>query len=206
MEKFDWDIYNTDKIKGHGYDKIYTDYLDRNKTSVIEFGSMYGSAALWKDYFPDANVLCLDIVPFEPPQGVSFRQFDMYNSVEYRDLPDNVDVVIEDGPHTSRSQFIMLEQMIGKLSKDGIIVFEDLHCTEEDNGPFDYFSKHNEDSDITLNKLLREINKGVYNKYKYIDSSFLKNYKLEINFLRGTKVRWPFMKVSSEVIVLKKLD
>lgn len=201
--KFSWHTYNTDKIYGHGYEQIYEKFLDRDSKIIVEFGSRFGSAKLWRDYFPGGKIYCLDIVKFTPPKDVYFLNFDMSNSANYSKLPANIDVVIEDGPHTPKTQLSMLENIIPKLSIGGIVIFEDLHCTEEIY-PED-LKKHNGDSDITVNRLLREWAGNIYKDYKYIKGSLFQNTNLEIFIERGNKIRWPHMKTPSEVIVLKKL-
>lgn len=201
---FPWGSYGTDKINGHGYEQIYECYLNRDSRVVVEFGSRAGSAKLWRDYFTQGQIYCLDIVKFIPPSGTHFLIFDMNNPSNYNMIPSGIDVVIEDGPHTSKSQLIMLENILPKLSTGGIIIFEDLHCTEEIY-PKD-LKKYKGDSDITINNLLREWKNNIYRDYKYIKGSLLQNFHVEIFIERGTKIRWPHMRTPSEIIIVKKLN
>lgn len=200
--KFNWNVYDTDKIIGHGYEHIYETYLDRNASVVLEFGSREGSAKLWKDYFYKGEIYCLDIVNFSPPKTVNFLKFNMENSSEYVNIPKGIDIVIEDGPHTSKTQLILLENIFNRLKPGGVIVFEDLHCTEEQY-PED-LKQFKGDSDVTLNKVLREWKSGIFKDYRYINGSLFKGSNVEIFLERGTKIRWPNMNSPSEIIIVKK--
>jgi len=203
MKNFNWSKYNTDKFSGHGYQNIYNNYISRKSKIVVELGSRFESAQVWKDYFIDAKIICADIVKFNPPEGIEFVAFDMNNTKNYNKLPNNIDIVIEDGPHTSKSQLTCLEQIIPKLSKNGIILFEDLHCTEKKYK--NDLIKYQGDSDITINDLLREWKHGKFKDYKYIKGSKFKDTKFKIFIEHGNNIRWPHMNTPSEVIVFKKL-
>jgi len=199
---FIWGNYSTDKINGHGYELIFNKYLDRKKQTIVEFGCRVGSAKMWCDYFYNADVYGCDIVPFNLSHDrFKFLKFDMYKNSEYNKLPNNIDVIIEDGPHTSKSQMVMLDNCINKMNKNGIILFEDLHCTDEIEEP--KFNKFKGDADITLNEMLREWKQGIFNDYKYIKGSKYKNKNFRITITNGEKIRWDFQTKPSEVIILE---
>lgn len=201
---FNWLSYPTDKIEGHGYQNIFEKFLNRDAKTIIEFGCRIGSAWMWCDYFPKGIVYGCDIVPFiYNTDRFNFLKFDMNNPKEYDRLPNNIDVIIEDGPHTSKSQQIMLEACIDKMSSGGIIIFEDLHCTEI--GESQDYNRFVGDADITLNNLLKEWKDGIFNDYKYIKGSKFKNKKLNITLLRGETKRWNIQSQPSEVIVVEVL-
>lgn len=201
---FKWDIYNTDKIRGHGYETIFNKYLNREKQTIVEFGCRLGSAKMWCDYFSSANVYGCDIVPFiYDNDRFKFLNFDMTQNKSYDKLPDNIDVIIEDGPHTSKSQMIMLSNCIDKMNKNGVIIFEDLHCTDKSEEP--NFSKFKGDSDITLNEMFMEWDQGIFKDYKYIKGSKFKDKNIKINITRGEKNRWDYQTRPSEVVILEIL-
>ena len=68
MDKFDWNSYDTDKEKGHGYGSIYDKYFKDIKydvKNILEIGTRPGSIRLWLDYFPNANLYGIDINLFQ---------------------------------------------------------------------------------------------------------------------------------------------
>ena len=202
--EFNWLNYPTDKITGHGYQNIFNKFLNREAKTIVEFGCRIGSARMWCDYFLKGNVYGCDIVPFiHDEDRFNFLNFDMNNPKEYDRLPNDIDVIIEDGPHTSKSQQIMLEVCINKMSSGGVIIFEDLHCTEI--GESQNYNNFVGDASITLNNLLREWKNGIFNDYKYIKGSKFKNKKLNISLLRGETRRWQTQSQPSEVIVIEVL-
>ena len=206
MSKLDWLKYNTDKISGHGYKDIYQKYLDRDKKVIVEFGSRNGSANLWCDYFYDSKVYGCDLIDFNIfNDRFQFVKLDMNNPKDYKKLPDNIDVVIEDGPHTTKSQMICLSNILPKMNSGGIIIFEDLHCTELGNQSEKEYLKFVSGCEISLNGLLREWNEKKYYDYKHITLP-IQDFKINIYFERGTNIRWKepgIMKQPSEVIVIK---
>lgn len=200
--EFDWKSYSTDKIKGHGYQLIYEKFLDRKSKTVVELGCRGGSAKMWNEYFPEAKIYGCDInIVRHVDDSFTYIKMDMNNPNDYDQLPDNIDVIIEDGPHTAKSQLVMLDTCLDKMAKNGVIVFEDLHCTESQYER-DYI-KFKGQSDITINELLREWNDGIFNDYNYIKGSRFADKSFELTFTRGEAKKWSHQKEPSEVIVLK---
>lgn len=204
MEKFDWAKHWKRDIHGklsHGYETVFNKHLDRSKKVVVEFGARIFSADLWRDYFTDAKLYFYDIVEFTPPDNSTFEYFDMHQESSYDKLPNNIDVIIEDGPHTSKSQILVLKHCLPRLNKGGVIVFEDLHCTEPQyKGDYKKFKG---DSDITLNELLREWKEGIFNDYKYINGSEFKNMNITIDISNGDKKRAGLSSPSEIITVVK---
>lgn len=210
MKQFNWDNYPTDKLQ-HGYESIYDKHLLANASSirqVLEIGSRYGSALLWLDYFPQANVTCVDLVKLDVANPrFTFKQLNLLHDISYWEMVNHlkmVDVVIDDGPHTAPEQLKALDYLLPIVSRGGIYVIEDLHCTD---GVFPKeYKEFMKDSDISINELCREWKQGKFKKYKYIDGTKFQNFKLEISIERGTKIRWPgAQKDPSEIIFIKVL-
>lgn len=213
-DKFNWSRYETDKL-AHGYDTPYDKYLAEHRLevkSVVEIGSRPGSAALWLDYFPNATIYCIDLVPFNiPNERYKYLKLDQGNPATYDmllSLEESFDVIIDDGPHSSPEQLLFLEHFLPRVSSNGWYLIEDLHCTDGANSQ--ELAKFKKDSDITLNSLLKEWANNTYNSYKYIDSSKLSNLDIEIYFDRGTKIRWHSgsqkQSVPSEFVAIQKLN
>ena len=99
-----------------------------------------------------------------------------------------VDIIVEDGPHTSPSQLITLSALMPYLKPNGYFVIEDLHttCPNDDSHSTKKFQK---DSEITIQDYFRDCKNKIYKNYKYINNSdSISKLNLEIFFERGTKV------------------
>lgn len=141
----------TDKNTLHSYLELYEELFNRKKYSaknILEVGigpyreSNGGSIKLWSDYFINATVYGLDIIPIDGvnpflinyPRVILHTKCNAYNADFFIDtfLNCNIkfDMVIDDGPHTldSMLQFIRLYSSV--LTDDGILVIEDVQNIE----------------------------------------------------------------------------
>ncbi|NEO72142.1 hypothetical protein [Moorena sp. SIO3H5] len=129
--------YPSDK-KEHGYLPFYAIHLPsrEKKFKLLEIGCDKGySVRAWREYFPNAEITILDLhnaVPEDLMQGknpVEYIQGDQGNEdlIEYLAAKD-FDVVIDDGSHNARHQWLTIE----KFTRPGaLVVIEDLHCNTE---------------------------------------------------------------------------
>jgi hypothetical protein len=131
----------TDKNTTHTYLEVYQDLLVGKKDTakyVLEVGiSLGGSIKLWHDFFTNATVYGLDIIPIETlwdeiknKDRIILECFDAYNEDFFNTqlLNKNIkfDFMLDDGPHTLESmiQFINLYSQI--MTDDGILIIEDV--------------------------------------------------------------------------------
>jgi hypothetical protein len=124
--------YPTDKIE-HGYIPYYEKHLPKDLRSLFEIGCYKGdSIRMWREYFPAADIACLDLFEeFGIPdiQGVLFFKGDQC----YPDVVEPIaariwDVVIDDGSHGAKDQWLALNTF---LKPGTMVVIEDLHCNQE---------------------------------------------------------------------------
>jgi hypothetical protein len=89
---------------------------------------------LWKKRFPEARVIGYDIAIGElhplaaimnTNGEIELKQADAYDKSILSLMPGEIDLLIDDGPHTLHSQALALNQF-NKLSKNGTIVVEDI--------------------------------------------------------------------------------
>lgn len=126
--------YNTDKGTDHSYiDHLYSSLFDHKYTSiykVLEIGGLNGeSIRLWRDYFLNAHIYCVDISNIQPliqMERVSFIQGDAYSDNIKDILPNNFDIIIDDGPHTLDSMIYCIENYLNKINNNGILIIEDI--------------------------------------------------------------------------------
>jgi hypothetical protein len=115
------------------YEPLFESFQDA-PLSIFEIGIQYKSSlALWKLYFPTASVSGCDIDVSQPTHPVASKmlmdgyikiaQSDVYQNIEI--IPNNITLLIDDGPHTIESQLISLSYRT-KLSDKGVLVIEDL--------------------------------------------------------------------------------
>ena len=139
----------TDKNTDHSYLEVYDLLLKSKKHSalnILEVGIGYGnqgatnggSIKLWKDYFPNATVHALDILPInriwdgikEDPRIQLYTSFDAYNAnlvkTNFVDKNLKFDFVIDDGPHSLESMVSFINLYLPLLTDDGILIIEDI--------------------------------------------------------------------------------
>lgn len=136
----------TDKNTTHSYLDLYQTLLEHKKytaKNVLEVGIgdisnlSGGSIKMWRDFFTNATVYGLDILPLNRvmDQGIYSRimlysETDAYNeeffTKEFLDKGIKFDFMLDDGPHTldSMIQFIKLYSQI--MTEDGILIIEDV--------------------------------------------------------------------------------
>jgi hypothetical protein len=144
-------IYVSDKGDKHGHKhdfaKIYETYINRfknNPINILEIGICDGaSLKMWYDYFPNANIIGLDILPkneyendrikigiLDQSQRIHLEQFSDFcieNNIKF-------DIILDDGSHHMDDQQITLFYMLNLLNSKGIYILEDLHTSLAENG------------------------------------------------------------------------
>jgi trans-aconitate methyltransferase len=132
------------------YDTFFAKYQNRS-INVLEIGvASGGSLILWKDYFPNAQIFgvdvgnddrfnnCLNNVKDIP--NITVRKSDAYTQELVDQLP-NLDIIIDDGPHTLDSHYKLFDLYMPKLNPGGMLIIEDIEMIEWTNL---YISKLNE--------------------------------------------------------------
>lgn len=142
--------YPTDKDFTHNYyNSVYEDVFKDLRENVnllceIGIGGFWkevgwvpgNSLKVWRDYFPNAKVLGLDINLHEITDSdrISLEWLDQSKRdlvVEYSKKLENYDVIIDDGSHNVYDQQITLAYFFRSLKSGGVYVLEDLHSSEE---------------------------------------------------------------------------
>jgi hypothetical protein len=137
----------TDKNTVHSYLPLYQKLLQSKKTTaknVLEVGigdfgeKNGGSIKLWRDFFTNATIYGLDILPVDRVMDelicdnrvILYTSVDAYNENFFIEhfLNKNIkcDFMLDDGPHSleSMKQFIKLYSQI--MTNDGILIIEDV--------------------------------------------------------------------------------
>lgn len=126
-------IYRTDKNCVHSYvDNVYEGLFKdvRHSTKkLLEIGvEGGGSLLMWREYFPNAEILGIDEKPCRQLEGrerIKTLKGDAYEKNMIDLVGDDFDIIIDDGPHTLKSISFFVEEYINKLAPGGILVVED---------------------------------------------------------------------------------
>jgi hypothetical protein len=130
----------TDKNTIHSYLPLYQELLIKKKNTaknVLEIGiNLGGSIKLWNDFFVNAKIHGLDIIPIEQIWSeLKNDNIVLYNSDAYDDnffnenfLNKNIkfDFMLDDGPHSLFSMIKFIELYSNVMEDDGILIIEDV--------------------------------------------------------------------------------
>jgi hypothetical protein len=131
-----------DYLNGY-YNDAFTPYKDQ-PIELLEIGIHRGaSIELWSHFFPKANIIGLDnedlnYIPtlknnYETDgRHIIIRICDAYND-EWVNRFDNgrFDFIIDDGPHTLKSQITTIEKYLPKLKLGGRLIIEDIQSESD---------------------------------------------------------------------------
>jgi len=143
------DNQRTDKNTYHSYLELYQTLLENKKESAknileIGIGDHYqgitngGSIKLWNDFFINANIYALDILPIDSVwDGIKnnnkiilYTSIDAYNEefVANEFLNKNIkfDFILDDGPHNLESMIKFIKLYSQVMADDGILIIEDV--------------------------------------------------------------------------------
>jgi trans-aconitate methyltransferase len=129
-----------DKGTTHSYIDYYATVLDpyrSTKNNVLEIGVKYGnSMRMWREYFPDARIIGLDIVDNNVDcPGCEIKISDATDPNTFTDY-DNIDVVIDDGSHEVSHQLASFHILWPKLNPGGVYIIEDVRDVDWNKNSF----------------------------------------------------------------------
>jgi len=113
--------------------------LRNKKLTLVEIGVRSGaSLKLWKEFFSKrATIIGIDNfhdyndnqIPYDKEwlsDGVQFIDADGYIQETVDKIDGGIDILIDDGPHTSHSHQKLLELYLPKMNKGGYVIIEDI--------------------------------------------------------------------------------
>lgn len=137
----------TDKNTTHSYLDLYEKLLNGKRNTaknVLEIGigdfkeKNGGSVKMWFDYFKQANIFCLDIIPINrvvdelinKDRITLYMETDAYDENTVNSLFKNNNIVfdfmLDDGPHTLESMLQYIKLYSQLMADDGILIIEDV--------------------------------------------------------------------------------
>lgn len=124
--------YHKEKHFLEAYEKFFK---DRNPQRILEIGVQGGgSLELWKQYFPNAEVVGVDIdeqCKEHEKLGDNIKVFiGDQTKVKFLETLGNFDIIIDDGGHYMTQQQVSLNTLLAnQLNPGGLYVIEDLHTS-----------------------------------------------------------------------------
>jgi predicted O-methyltransferase YrrM len=125
----------TDKYDLGYIDEFYHDLFSprvNSVTNLLEIGTSEGhSVMLWRDFFPNALINCVDINPCPEylrtePRINAFSE-DAYTHNFVDKFPKKFfDIVIDDGPHTFETMQFFLTNYLPLVKPGGLLILEDI--------------------------------------------------------------------------------
>jgi trans-aconitate methyltransferase len=131
------DKYGTDKGTPHGFAPFYDKYLAKTvkgTKKVVEIGvDSAKSLKMWKEYFPNAEIIGIDIenkVQYNE-ERIKTVVLDQGNGNQLDSFVDgdDADLIVDDGSHIMEHQQVSLGHLFPKLKSGGIYILEDLHTS-----------------------------------------------------------------------------
>jgi len=150
--------FNTDKATYHRYTDFYDRVLCHLRDvpiRMLEIGILNGASLLmWDEYFLFAKIYGVDIHPYSylDSSKISTIVANQEEQEQLLSLPEDLDVIIDDGGHTMLQQQLTFKIMFQKLKANGIYILEDLHTSL----PGFYSSYQSNDYNNTL-RLLEDL-------------------------------------------------
>lgn len=115
------------------YQHQFKKYKDKDIV-IVEAGVLNGgSIMLYNDYFSNAKIFGIDVQIYnqdfvkwcENKPNVTYIQGDAYDDKGIATLPE-IDIFIDDGPHSTESQVMALQKYLPKMRRNGLFVIEDI--------------------------------------------------------------------------------
>lgn len=143
--------YGTDKASNnHNFLDFYEQNLPEKPKRVLEMGSYEGaSLKMWRDFYPDAQIVGVDIREPNDIEGVLEYRINSRDVYALKKL-GKFDIIIDDGSHMQLDQQVFLQfALANMLTEDGVFVMEDLHCS--------YWDIMKDGSQQTTEEVLKEL-------------------------------------------------
>jgi cephalosporin hydroxylase len=173
IDKFNLDV-TTDKNSVHSYitgfyENEFLKYKNK-KITILEVGVRKGgSIKLWSEYFTKANsIIGIDVSPqdiepsFNTIDRVKYYFGDAYTPEIANEIP-KLNIFVDDGPHTLKSQINAIKYYLPKIKLGGVFIIEDVQN-------IDWFNFFDEEVEI-----IRQKNSKLNYEIEHVDLRHLKN-------------------------------
>ena len=162
--------HKTDKSHYHNFTSVYGEKLNHLKNKNIRFlevGIEHGhSLLMWNEYFKNATLYGADILDKSFLDSNKIKTFiiDQENENDLMSLPNDLDIILDDGGHTMLQQQKTLNILFNhKLKSGGYFILEDLHTSNKK-----YYNTHGSNEYNNTLRLLYDLkNKNLSSDNQY---------------------------------------
>lgn len=127
-------LYGTDKATYHNFTDFYESELKNDKVRMmLEIGILSGnSLRMWKDFYPDAMVIGIDVQePLDIPNVICLN-CDATDILRLKELFEGIefDLIVDDGSHKTDDQIKTFNHLFyNNLRSGGVYICEDIHTS-----------------------------------------------------------------------------
>jgi hypothetical protein len=189
--------YGTDKgPEDHMYTDRYSLYLEQYRDiefNLLEIGVFDGaSVKMWKEYFPKANIVALDIDPRCKQYEEDRIDIHIGDQTDVKFLQDvfnkygHFEVILDDGGHSWKQQIISFETLFPLLTPGGLYFVEDMHTSYVSRSVWDdyYITGMNYFKNLTDSI---NLNGKSFCGYKEINNQPLDYYEKNVDYIHFYK-------------------
>ena len=132
------ELSGTDKITHHGYERYYSDFLNRTKikNEILEIGYGDGlSIKFWREIFPNSFLNIIDIDKSESGEGYSVYKCDQSSLNDLLKLQEllktkSFDLIVDDGSHIPEHIILTFNVFFNSLLNPGCsYIIEDIETS-----------------------------------------------------------------------------
>lgn len=125
-------MHGSDKGKAHKYCDFYEARIGEPR-SILEFGVLNGaSLKMWRDRYPNAVVIGLDIDEKENPKGTYIFKLDCTKECWINKVNAKFDLIIDDAGHFTEDQIKSFYLWWPAINNSGYYIIEDVHTMHYD--------------------------------------------------------------------------
>ena len=171
------DLSGTDKVTHHGYERFYSDFLNRFKISnqILEIGYGEGqSIKFWKQIFPNSFLNIIDLNKSEIGNGYKVFKCDQSSLMDLKKIQkelesQSIDLIVDDGSHIPEHIILTFNLFFKSLLNENCVyIIEDTETS--------YWTK--------TTCYGYPANYGIYSKKSVVNSFSILTHWLNREFLR----------------------
>ena len=180
----------------HMYTSKYSLYLEQYRDiefNLLEIGVFDGaSVKMWKEYFPKANIVALDIDSRCKQYKEERIDIHIGDQTDKKFLIDvfnqygHFEVILDDGGHSWKQQIILFETLFPLLTHGGLYFVEDMHTSYKSQSVWD-------DYHITGMNYFKNLADSInlngksFCGYKEINGQYLDYYEKNVDYIHFYK-------------------
>lgn len=173
----------TDKGTAHNYIDTYYDILkDLTHCKILEIGVRTGGSIwLWKKFLPSYEIWGIDLLPDyygnrlftqelrNDPNVKTFWNRNSFDANSYADLPNDFDLIIDDGDHSPEGIIKTIVHAWHNLREGGTYIIEDTQSEDARDQVINKIKELSPNSTIEVFRLLKQQDDNIIKVIKKTD-------------------------------------